>query len=64
MHLREIFYDTSIFQQSSMICNGRHLGYTHHTLAVQQHGGQVFDANTFFLLFGHLHLKLQNSANE
>ena len=25
-HLREIFYDTLIFQQSSMICIGRHAG--------------------------------------
>ena len=26
MHLREIFYGTLIFQQSSMICIGRHVG--------------------------------------
>ena len=37
MHLREIFYGTLIFQQSSMICIGRHVG--EHTLALQ-HGGQ------------------------
>ena len=37
MHLREIFYGTLIFQQSSMICIGRHVGG--HTLALQ-HGGQ------------------------
>ena len=34
-HLREIFYGTLIFQQSSMICIGRHVGG--HTLALQ-HG--------------------------
>ena len=34
MHLREIFYGTLIFQQSSMICIGRHVGG--HTLALQQ----------------------------
>ena len=33
--LREIFYGTLIFQQSSMICIGRHVGG--HTLALQ-HG--------------------------
>ena len=33
-HLREIFYGTLIFQQSSMICIGRHVGG--HTLALQQ----------------------------
>ena len=64
MHLREIFYGTSTFQQSSMICIGRHVGYTHHTLAVKQHGGQIFHAKIFFLLFGHVHLKLENSASE
>ena len=41
-HLRETFYGTLIFQQSSMICIGRHVGG--HTLALQhlalQHGGQ------------------------
>ena len=42
-HLREIFYGTLIFQQSSMICIGRHVGG--HTLALQ-HGGQ----NYFLLL--------------
>ena len=35
MHLRDIFYGTLIFQQSSMICIGRHVGG--HTLALQ-HG--------------------------
>ena len=35
-HLREIFYGTLIFQQSSMICIGRHVGG--HAL-VLQHGG-------------------------
>ena len=34
-HLREIFYGTLIFQESSMICIGRHVGG--HTLALQ-HG--------------------------
>ena len=38
-HLRETFYDTLIFQQSSMICIGRHVGG--HTLA-PQHGGQNY----------------------
>ena len=38
-HLREIFYGTSIFQQSSMNCIGRHVGG--HTLALQ-HGGQNY----------------------
>ena len=39
MHLREIFYGTLIFQQSSMICIGCHVGG--HTLALQ-HGGQNY----------------------
>ena len=38
-HLREIFYGTLIFQQSSMICIGRHVGG--HALALQ-HGGQNY----------------------
>ena len=38
-HLREIFYGTLIFQQSSMICLGRHV--EGHTLALQ-HGGQNY----------------------
>ena len=38
-HLREIFYGSFIFQQSSMICIGRHVGG--HTLALQ-HGGQNY----------------------
>ena len=38
-HLREIFYGTLTFQQSSMICTGRHVG--EHTLALQ-HGGQSY----------------------
>ena len=33
-HLREIFYGTLIFLQSSVICIGRHIGG--HTLALQQ----------------------------
>ena len=33
MHLREIFYGTLIFEQSSMICIGCHVGG--HTLAFQ-----------------------------
>ena len=37
--LREIFYSTLIFQQSSMICTGRHVGG--HSLALQ-HGGQNY----------------------
>ena len=40
MHnLREMFYGTLIFQQSSMICIGLHDGG--HTLALQ-HGGQDY----------------------
>ena len=42
-HLREIFHGTLIFQQSSMICMGRHVGG--YALALQ-HGGQ----NYFFLI--------------
>ena len=38
-HLREIFYGTLIFQQSSMISIDRHVGG--HTLALQ-HGGQNY----------------------
>ena len=38
-HSREIFYGTLIFQQSSMICIGRHVGG--HTLALQ-HGSQNY----------------------
>ena len=38
-HLRETFYGTLIFQQSSMICICRHVGG--HTLALQ-HGGQNY----------------------
>ena len=38
-HLREIFCGTLIFQQSSMICIGRHVGG--HSLALQ-HGGQNY----------------------
>ena len=38
-HLRETFYGTLIFQQSSMICIGRHVGG--HPLALQ-HGGQNY----------------------
>ena len=39
-HLREIFYGTLIFQQSSMICIGRHVGG--HTLALQHSGQNYF----------------------
>ena len=39
MHLREIFYGTLIFQQSSVICIGHHVGGP--TLALQ-HGGQNY----------------------
>ena len=42
-HLRDMFYGTLIFQQSSMICIGRHVGG--HTLALK-HGGQKY-----FLLY-------------
>ena len=42
-HLREIFYCTLIFQQSSMICIGRHVGG--HAFALQ-HGGH----NCFLLI--------------
>ena len=38
-HLREIFYGTLIFQQSSMICIGCHVGG--HNL-VLQHGDQNY----------------------
>ena len=38
-HFREIVYGTLIFQQSSMICIGRHVGG--HTLALQ-HGGRNY----------------------
>ena len=38
-HLREIFHGTLIFQQSSMICIGRHVGG--HAFALQ-HGGQNY----------------------
>ena len=43
MYLREIFFDTLIFQQSIMICIGRHVGG--HALALQ-HGVQ----NHFLLI--------------
>ena len=39
-HLREIFYGTLIFQQSSMICITRHVGG--HTLALQHDGQNYF----------------------
>ena len=39
-HLREIFYGTLIFQQSSMICVGRHVGG--HTRAIQHNGQNYF----------------------
>ena len=38
-HLREILYGTLIFQQTSMICIGRHVGG--HALALQ-HGSQNY----------------------
>ena len=38
-HLRETFHGTLIFQQSSMICIGRHVG--RHTLSFE-HGGQNY----------------------
>ena len=37
--MREIFYGTLIFEQSSMICIGRHVGG--HAFALQ-HGGQNY----------------------
>ena len=43
-HLREIFYGTLLFQQSSMICIGPNVGG--HILALQ-HGSQ----NYFLLIF-------------
>ena len=43
MLLREIFYGTLLFQQSSMICIGRHVGRL--SLALQ-HGSQ----NDLFLI--------------
>jgi len=39
MHLKEIFCGTVIFQQSSVICIGRHV--RGHALALQ-HGGQNY----------------------
>ena len=39
MHLREIIYGAFIFQQSSVICIGRHVGGHTHAL---QHGGQNY----------------------
>ena len=39
-HLREIFYGTLIFQQSSMISIDRHVGG--HTLALQNGGQNYF----------------------
>ena len=42
-YVREIFSGTLIFQQSSMICIGHHVGG--HTVALQ-HGGQKY----FFLI--------------
>ena len=39
-HLREIFHGTLIFQQSSIICFGRHVGG--HTLALQNSGRNYF----------------------
>ena len=39
-HLREIFYGTLVFQQSSMISTGRHVGG--HTLALQNGGQNYF----------------------
>ena len=39
-HLREIFYGTLIFQQSSMICIGRHVGG--HAFALQRGGQNYF----------------------
>ena len=47
-HLRGTFYGTLIFQQSSMICIGRHIGG--HTLALQ-HGGQNYFLLTSCLTF-------------
>ena len=41
-HLRETFYGTLIFQQSSMICICRHV--VGHTLALQ------YDAQNYFFL--------------
>ena len=47
MHLREIFYGTLIFQQSSMICIGHHVGG--HAL-VLQHGSQNYFLLVIMLL--------------
>ena len=46
-HLREIFYGTLIFQRSSMICIGHHVGG--HALALQ-HGGQNYFLLVIMLL--------------
>ena len=44
MHLGEMFYGTLIFQQSGMICIGRHVGG--HTLALQ--GNRQFLKELFY----------------
>ena len=44
MHLREIFYGTLIFHQSSMICIGRHVGGQEYAL---QHGRQNYFLNVW-----------------
>ena len=41
-----MFYGTLIFQQSSMICIGHHVGG--HTLALQ-HGGQNYFLNSLYM---------------
>ena len=52
MQLREIFYGTLIFQQSSMICLDHHVGG--HTLALQHSGRNLLFAYTVKpLLSGH-----------
>ena len=48
MHLREIFYDTLIFKQSSIICISRKVGG--HTLALQ-YGGQNYFLHISCLTF-------------
>ena len=47
-HLGEIFYGTSIFQQSSMICIGSHVGG--HTFYLQHDMARRHDSQNNFLL--------------
>ena len=65
-HLREIFYSTLIFQQSSMICMGRHVGGQFTLLARRPSSrpkdGQFSDMGDFRrpVLGGHLRTSMRN----